>query len=44
MNIRDPKEYQKTLNVLSEAIDNDDMEQLESIFRNAKATRDSWID
>jgi prephenate dehydrogenase len=38
------KGYQKTLNVLSEAIDNDDMEQLESIFHNAKATRDSWID
>ena len=38
------KGYQKSLSVLSEAIDNDDMEQLESIFSNAKASRDSWLD
>jgi len=38
------KGYQKSLSALSEAIDNDDMEQLESMFSNAKATRDSWLD
>ena len=38
------KGYQKSLSALSEAIDNDDMEQLESIFSNAKASRESWLD
>ena len=38
------KGYQQSLSVLTEAIDNDDIEQLESIFSNAKTTRDSWLD
>lgn len=38
------KGYQKSLNILVEAIDSQDIEQLESLFRKAKNTRDSWID
>jgi len=37
------KGYQKSLSALSEAIDNEDMEKLESIFSSAKTTRDSWL-
>ncbi len=36
--------YQKSLSALSEAIDNGDIEQLDSIFSNAKASRESWLD
>ena len=38
------KGYQKSLSALSEAIDNGDIEQLDSIFSNAKASRESWLD
>ena len=38
------KGYQETLNTLVDAIDSQNKEQLESLFREAKNTRDSWID
>jgi len=38
------KAYQKSLNTLVEAIDSQNKDQLESLFREAKNTRDSWID
>ena len=38
------KNYQESLNTLVDAIDSKDEEQLESLFRKAKNTRDSWID
>ena len=38
------KRYQESLNVLVDAIDSQNKEQLESLFREAKNTRDSWID
>ena len=38
------KGYQESLNTLVDAIDSQNKEQLESLFRKAKNTRDSWID
>jgi len=38
------KGYQESLNTLVDAIDNQNNDQLESLFREAKNTRDSWID
>jgi len=38
------KGYQESLNTLVEAIDSQNKDQLESLFREAKNTRDSWID
>ena len=38
------KAYQESLNILVDAIDSQNKEQLESLFRKAKNTRDSWID
>ena len=38
------KAYQESLNTLVEAIDSHNKDQLESLFREAKNTRDSWID
>ena len=38
------KGYQESLNTLVDAIDSQNKEQLESLFREAKNTRDSWID
>ena len=38
------KRYQKSLDTLVDAIDSQNKEQLESFFREAKNTRDSWID
>ena len=38
------KGYQESLNILVEAIDSQNKEQLESLFREAKNTRDSWVD
>ena len=38
------KGYQESLNTLVDAIDSQNKEQLESLFRDAKNTRDSWID
>jgi len=38
------KGYQKSLNSLVDAIDSQNKEQLESLFREAKNTRDSWVD
>ena len=38
------KGYQKSLNILVDAIDSQNEEQLESLFREAKNTRDSWVD
>ena len=38
------KGYQESLNALVDAIDSQNKEQLESLFREAKNTRDSWID
>ena len=38
------KAYQESLNTLVEAIDSQNKDQLESLFREAKNTRDSWID
>ena len=38
------KGYQESLNTLVEAIDSQNKEQLESLFRKAKNTRDSWVD
>ena len=35
--------YQATLNELLDAIDSDDSEKLELLFRTAKNTRDSWV-
>ena len=37
------KNYQETLSSLVDAIDNQDKDKLESFFRDAKATRDSWV-
>jgi prephenate dehydrogenase len=37
------KSYQETLSALVDAIDNQDKDKLESFFRDAKATRDSWV-
>ena len=37
------KSYQETLSALVDAIDNQDKDKLESFFRDAKTTRDSWI-
>jgi len=37
------KSYQETLSALVDVIDNQDKEKLESFFRDAKTTRDSWI-
>ena len=37
------KGYQESLNTLVDAIDNRNDEQIESLFREAKNTRDSWI-
>jgi prephenate dehydrogenase len=37
------KSYQETLSALVNVIDNQDKEKLESFFRDAKTTRDSWI-
>ena len=36
--------YQESLNALVDAIDSQNKEQLELLFRDAKNTRDSWID
>jgi len=49
LNNRDPivehiKGYQESLNILVDAIDTQNKEQLESLFREAKNTRDSWVD
>jgi len=38
------KGYQESLNTLVDAIDSQNEEQLETLFRQAKNTRDSWID
>ena len=38
------KGYQESLNTLVDAIDSQNKDQLESLFREAKNTRDSWID
>jgi len=38
------KGYQESLNILLDAIDSQNKEQLESLFREAKNTRDSWVD
>ena len=38
------KGYQESLNTLVDAIDSQNKEQLESLFREAKNTRDSWAD
>ena len=38
------KGYQESLNTLVDAIDDQNIEQLESLFREAKNTRDSWVD
>jgi len=38
------KGYQESLNTLVDAIDSQNKEQLESLFREAKNTRDSWVD
>ena len=38
------KGYQESFNTLVDAIDSQNKEQLESLFREAKNTRDSWID
>jgi len=38
------KGYQESLNTLVDAIDSQNIDQLESLFREAKNTRDSWID
>ena len=38
------KGYQESLNTLVDAIDSQNEEQLETLFRKAKNTRDSWID
>ena len=38
------KGYQESLNTLVDAIDSQNKDQLESFFREAKNTRDSWID
>ena len=37
------KSYQETLSALVDAIDNQDKDKLESFFRDAKTTRDSWV-
>ena len=37
------KNYQETLSALVDAIDNQDKDKLESFFRDAKNTRDSWV-
>ena len=37
------KGYQETLSALVDAIDNQDKDKLESFFRDAKTTRDSWV-
>ena len=37
------KNYQETLSSLVDAIDNQDKDKLESFFRDAKTTRDSWV-
>ena len=37
------KSYQETLSALVDAIDNQDKDKLESFFRDAKNTRDSWV-
>jgi len=36
--------YQESLNTLADAINSQNKDQLESLFREAKNTRDSWID
>jgi len=38
------KGYQKSLNILVDAINSQNKEQLESLFREAKNARDSWVD
>jgi len=38
------KGYQESLNTLADAINSQNKDQLESLFREAKNTRDSWID
>ena len=38
------KGYQESLNILVDAINSQNKEQLESLFREAKNTRDSWVD
>ena len=38
------KGYQESLNTLVDAIDSQNKEQLELLFREAKNTRDSWVD
>ncbi len=38
------KGYQESLNTLVDAIDSQNKEQLESLFREAKNTRDLWVD
>ena len=38
------KGYQESLNTLVDAIDSQNEKQLETLFRKAKNTRDSWID
>ena len=38
------KGYQESLNTLVDVIDSQNKDQLESLFREAKNTRDSWID
>jgi len=38
------KGYQESLNTLVDAIDSQNKEQLQSLFREAKNTRDSWVD
>ena len=37
------KSYQETLSSLVDAIDSQDKDKLESFFRDAKTTRDSWV-
>ena len=37
------KSYQETLSALVDAIDTQDKDKLESFFRDAKTTRDSWV-
>jgi prephenate dehydrogenase len=41
--IKHIKNYQKTLDSLVSSIDNDNKNELEAFFVNAKKTRDSWI-
>ena len=41
--IKHIKNYQKTLDSLVSSIDNDNKNELEAFFFNAKKTRDSWI-